>query len=243
MRYFKIAAEHPTPNTGPLAWVDGRHRWMLPNRIGCPDCTVYGALGPAYPSIDLSDWPEAATLTEPTRASWRQFCELSERLAPVVGPRVLLLPGAEFGPFQGTVDGGPADFVLGPIHFLFATPAATARLAESGVRLPSLVPALVRGNSRAPKEFVEFDVPSDGRLAAEGFTLRAPAPCATCGRWDRVLDRVLLEEGSVERDTDLLRPLNHATIVLASERFVTAVDQAELTGLAFEPVDIAVADT
>jgi hypothetical protein len=89
---------------------------------------------------------------------------------------------------------------------------------------------------------LEFDVRCSGRLAAEGFTVRAPSPCATCGRWDRTLERVVLEEGSAPAGADLLRPTNHATVILASERFVAAVHAARLTGITFTPADVAVVE-
>ena len=216
---------------------------MLPTRIGCPDCGTYGAIGPAHPSVDLGGWPGAEALTEPSAASWRQFRELAERLAPAVGPGVHLVPGAEFGPFTGVFHGGPADLVFGPVHLLFATPAAVARLADSEVALPPAVPSHLRRRGRAPVELLEFDVPCGGRLASEGFALRALSPCATCGRWDRTLERVVLEEGSAPEGADLVRPVSHPTVVLASERFVAAVHAAELTGIAFERADIAAPDT
>jgi uncharacterized double-CXXCG motif protein len=243
LRYFRVVAEHATPGARPLAWVDGQHRWRLPNRIGCPDCAIYNAVGPAHPSVDLAGWPEAETLTEPTDASWRQFRELADRLTTVVPSDVLLQPGAEFGPFTGTLRGGPADFVFGPIHLVFTTPSAAARMREVGIALPPTVPAQLRHRRRALADFVEFDVPRGGKLSPKGFTLRAPAPCGTCGRWDRTLNRVLLEEGSTPNGVHLLRPVNHATVILASEPFAGAVSALELTGIEFEPVDIVMADT
>jgi uncharacterized double-CXXCG motif protein len=243
MRYFRIVAENAAPGARPLAWLEGHHRWMLPSRIGCPDCTIYNAVGPAHPAVDLTSWSEAEAFTEPTSASWRQFRALTERLAPFVPTDVLLQPGAQFGPFTGRARGGPADFVFGPIHLLFATPSVASGLAEAGIALPPVVPARLRGRGSAPTDLVEFDVPRGGQLALEGFTLRASAPCATCGRWDRTLARTVLEEGTTPDGADLLRPVNHPTVVLASERFAAAVRSLELTGIAFETVDIVVPDT
>ena len=108
---------------------------------------------------------------------------------------------------------------------------------EARLALPPTVPAQLRGRRRVPAEFLEFDVPCGGRLAPAGFTMRTPVPCATCGRWDRTLARVVLEAGSAAEGADLLRPANHATVLLASERFAAAVHDAGLTGLAFEPID------
>ena len=70
-----------------------------------------------------------------------------------------------------------------------------------------------------------------------------PSATKSWSRWDRKLERVVLEEGSAPGGADLLRPANHATVILASERFVAAVHAAGLTGIAFEAADVAAADT
>jgi len=154
---------------------------------------------------------------------------------------VPLPPGTTFGPFAGAVRGGPCDLTRADAGLLFATPGACERLESAGVALPARGPARLRG--RTPTDFLEFDVPPGGRLATAGYALRAPAPCATCGRWDRTLQRLLLEPGSVPPGADLVRPTNHPTVLLASERLVSAVRGAELTGLTFQPVHTASAET
>ena len=217
MRYFSIKPANAPPGKRPFAWVDGDHQWILPNRIGCPGCTIYGAVGPPHPSVDLTGRAEADTLRQPTSASWRQFQALAEQLADLARPGVILRPGAELGPFTGVVRGGPVDFIAGPIHLLFTTPSAAARLSAAGIQLPAVVPAQLRGRSRAPTDFVEFDVPQAGRLAIESFTLREATPCGTCGRWERTLDHAVLEPGTAPADADLFRATNHVTVVLASE--------------------------
>jgi hypothetical protein len=177
--------------------------------------------------------------------SWRQFRALVESLPLLPAVREGLRPGTGLGPFEGTVRGGPADFAVGGAadHFLFATPAAAARLREAGVSLPPTATARLRGRGRTPAEFVEFDVAVGGRLAPSGYSLTRPAPCETCGRWKRRLERAVLEAGSAPAAADLLRPANHPTVLLATERFATAVRQAELTGVEFEPIETAAADT
>ena len=49
----------------------------------------------------------------------------------------------------------------------------------------------------------------------------------------------MLVKDSVPPDLDLFRPANHATILLATHRFREAVETRRLTGLAFEPIEIA----
>jgi hypothetical protein len=191
--------------------------------------------------VDLTGWPEANALREPSAVSWRQFRELVDRLRPVVGD-VTLAPGTELGPFAGVVSGGPADFVLGPIHLLFVTPGAHARLADAGLALPPVVPAQVRARGRAPMELWEFDVPCGGRLADASYDPRSAAACPTCGRRQRALRGVVIEAGSMLPGAPLLRPWNHPTVRLATESFAAAVRAAGLTGLAFTPADITEAD-
>lgn len=239
--FYRIGSEAAPTGARPLAAIEGQHRWMLPNRIGCPDCGVYGVISPAHPAVDLSTWPEATTLEEPSAASWRQFDELRARLASVVADAALVVPGAECGPFRGRVQGGPADLVLGGIHLLFATPETYARLKDAGCGLPPAVPATLIGRRRTPAAFWEVDVPSAGRLAATGYAARG-VPCTVCGRWPRTLETPLLEIGSVPAEADLIRPRNHATLLFASERFVAAVQACELTGLTFEAVGGVEAD-
>jgi uncharacterized double-CXXCG motif protein len=244
VRYFRIANEDASAGTRPHPWVEGRHRWALPGGVGCPECGVWAGVGGAHPAVDLAAWPGEAALRDPPRVSWRQFRELADSLPLPPAVRAGLRPGTEFGPFEGTVRGGPADFAMGGVdHLLFATPGAVARLREAGVALPPAVPARLRGRGPTPTEFVEFDVPLGGRLALCGYELRRPAPCPTCGRWERRLERAVLEAGSAPDGADLLRPANQLTLLLASERFAEAARAAELTGIAFEPAAATAADT
>jgi uncharacterized double-CXXCG motif protein len=238
VRLYLLETESKSSGDRPLD-VEGAHRWHLPRRIGCPSCGVYGANGPAYPSVDLSGQPDEPALRDPTPASWRQFVELRDRVRPLLPADAPLPPGTALGPFIGTVRGTWGDFALADIGHLLVRSAAYDRLRRAGVRLPVPVAAVLQGPHSEAVRLLELAVRPLGRLAPDGYRLCCPEPCATCGRWDRELQRVVVERASLPGEhADILRPLNHPTILLATARFVEAVDALELGGLSFAEVEI-----
>ena len=229
MRYYRLKAS----DAGVL---EGRHRWQLPNRIGCPSCGVYGAIGASHPTIDLSGYVDAKSLSRSQGVSWSHFQVIVSALRSYLTADPGLGPGDTFGPFTGRLDGPPADFMFGAGALLFATDKTVQALDHSGVRLPATAPAEVRRSSDAA--LLELDFPRGGTLADESYKFLAHR-CSVCGRIDGPLERCLLVEGSVPPDLDLFRPANHATVLLASHRFREAVETRQLTGLAFEPIEIS----
>ena len=239
VQYYEIRPEHdPAAPARPIEF-NGRARWALPSRIGCPECGIYGATGPTYPAVDLTGYPDASALVKPGPASWREFAALRERLRPFVPPELPIVPGAEFGPFHGTVRGGWGDFsVSGIQEHLFVSTVALERLSARGAELQSVAPVL-RGRIPRDVAFSEVAVPVAGELAPEGYHLKQPAPCTCCERWPRSLERIILLRATAPTTLHLFRPTNHATVLLGSEHFVRIFRALEFVGLEFEPVSVA----
>jgi uncharacterized double-CXXCG motif protein len=213
----------------------------LPSRIGCPTCGVYGAVGASHPAIDLALYPGAQALEEPRGASWREFTALAGQLAVFLGTDEYFGPGDEFGTFTGMVRGEPADFIFGDVALLFITSEGLQRLTQAGAALPPAAPTTLRARRGASLELLELDLPRVGVLTDESYRFMSHR-CGTCGRMEGPLERTILSRQSIGDEMDLLRPKNHATLILASERLRDLVNECELTGLAFKEVEISVQD-
>ena len=233
MRFHELRVS-PTPGTG---YVEGDHPWRLPNRIGCPACGVYGAIGASHPTIDLSGFPEADTLSRDQGVSWREYSRQADALSAFLGDGPLLGPGDSFGRFEGRLVGKPAAFMEGDIELLFASAEALHALEGGGVAIPPSAPARLR-RGRKEVEMLELDLPRAGGFADESYPFLAHR-CSVCGRMDGGLERMVLAEESLPESLDLFRPANHPTIIIASERFRDAAERLSLPELRFEPVEVS----
>jgi uncharacterized double-CXXCG motif protein len=238
VRYFEVGPEDPDRDT----LIEGTHRWQLPNRIGCPTCGVYGATGASHPCIDLAAYAGAAALQKPKAASWREFAELTAQLHAFLDTDMYLGPGDTFGDFTGKLRGEPADFVLGDLALLFVSPSAQEQLVRGGALLPPSRPAQLRTRrTRASPELVELDLPRAGAITDDSYQLLSHR-CSVCGRMDGPLERVVISQRSMRDNVDLVRPINHSTLLIASERLRDLVCECELTGLSFREVEVSVRD-
>jgi uncharacterized double-CXXCG motif protein len=80
---------------------DDEHKWSLPG-IHCPSCHALWSDGSdAYPSVDVSDFPERERYSARLEKDYTEFERLRERVRPLVPPGVYLGPGTKFGPFVG----------------------------------------------------------------------------------------------------------------------------------------------
>ena len=221
---------------GDAGWIDGRHAWFLPNRIGCPECGVYGAVGASHPAADLSTYPDADTLRTPRGVSWRQFTEIRASLAEFLGPRFTIGPGDALGPFAGKAKGKSADFIGGDVGLLFASVSAMERLRSAGISI-STAPASLRKQPSGWPALVELDLPRAGRFDDSAYRTLGPR-CSTCGRREGWLERNVLATDSVVGAPDAFRPVEHAPIILVSERFRIAASELGLSGVTFAEVEI-----
>ena len=221
---------------GDASWIEGRHAWFLPNRIGCPECGVYAAVGASHPAVDLSTYADADTLRTPRGVSWREFIEIRAGLAGFLGPRFAIGPGDALGPFIGKAKGKPADFIGGDVGLLFASVSAIERLRSGGISI-STGPATLRKQPSGWPALVELDLPRAGRFDDSAYRTLGPR-CLTCGRREGWLERKVLAIDSVADVPDAFRPVEHAPIILVSERFRRAASDLGLTGVTFAEVEI-----
>ena len=103
--------------------------------------------------------------------------------------------------------------------------------------LPCAVPAQLRGRSAERHPLVELEVPAEVDLALSSYTLRDPEPCGTCGRWNRTLERVVLDRSTPSVEYDIVRARNHPPLLLATERFMEVTRDLKLVGIEFVPTE------
>ena len=238
MRLFSLRNSAPT-DTSVTLWVEGQHRWRLPNYIGCPECGMYGSIGPGYPSTDLSGLEVESSLRDPRGVSVRQLAELQQAVAPRVPPGAPVPGGTGFGPFSGRLRGARGDLVLADISYLLMRVAAYDALRAAGVRLPRAVPVDLTGRDADRHPLVEVELLPGASLEDASFRARRDQPCGTCGRWERTLEHIIVRAASCTADVDVFRAANHLPVILATEQFVTALEQLALRGLAIAAVEIS----
>ena len=191
--------------------------------------------------MDLAAFSGADALRNPAGVSWRQFQEVSHAVRIFLDTNQPLGPGDRFGPCAGRVKGTAVDFLFGDIALLFVSSEAFASLNHSEVVLPLAAPICSQKTGTPDETVLEFDIPRAGTLSDESYGF-LPHRCGTCGRIDGRLERPVLVSDSRIASLDLFRPTNHPSIIIASDRFRLAAADRSLTGLVFEPIEIAIRD-
>jgi len=235
MRFFRVRPDETSSQSGE---VDGQTRWGLPG-ITCPACgSNWSNIGEVYPTVDLSGLAEREAFEVVRSASLEEYERLRERVRPLAPPGAPLLPGAEFGPFiASTVSGSFEHFYFLQPWWLMVTPEALEKLGAEGIR--GLKGARVEMRSGAKKgapELLHLEIPARGRLHPPED--RKP-PCRRCGRDAFTLPKSLVLDGmSLPVDVDLFRLSNFTTVIVASERFVQAVEHLGLAEITFKPLPV-----
>lgn len=235
MRFFRVRPDEASSHLGE---VDGQTRWGLPG-IECPACgSDWSNIGEVYPTVDLSDLAEWEAFEGARSASPEEYARLRERVRPLAPPGAPLLPGAEFGPFiASTVSGRFGDFYFLQPWWLMVKPEALEKLQAEGIRGLSGVRVEMRtGSKQAAPELLHLEISARGRLHPPEE--RKP-PCRRCGRDAFTLPKApVLEGASLPEDVDLFRLANFTTVIVASERFVQAVEHLGLKEIVFKPLTV-----
>ncbi|GEN07159.1 Myxococcus xanthus double-CXXCG motif paralogous family [Myxococcus fulvus] len=236
-RYF-IVEEDRVAAARQGGMVDASHRWGLPGLLTCPGCGVtWSGAGQYLPSVDLSELAESASFERARPEPYGEFVRLRALVLPLAPPGVELSPGAEFGPLVGRVTGGVPDFTWVAGDGLLVQREALARLQEVGVRGLHGYPTALRARKKVAPDLRELELPLLGRLHPDCLPPALPAKCTTCGRVEWALpEHPILAADSLPTDVDLFRVGDFATVVIGTERFVDAVKELGLEGLALRDV-------
>lgn len=90
----------------------------------------------AYPSVDLSHFPEREKYSARLEEDFSEFVRLREQVRPLVPPGALLTPGTKFGPFVGAARGEFGPLCLHNPWTLLIRPEPLEHLAAAA-SLPS----------------------------------------------------------------------------------------------------------
>ncbi len=225
------------------SWTDGQivaqHKWGLPG-LKCVSCgETWGQPGLQYPSVDLSAWSREVEYRQLWPVSAEEFESRRSALEPLVPKGVPLLPGTQFGPLVGEVRGDFGDFAWRDGWTLLARPRVITQLSEAGVKLPKTTRAILENHGSNIWELDELEIEPRALMDPSAFATSLPK-CSTCGHieWE-IPEHIIVQESSIPSDVDIFRERVATTLILATERFVDAVKQLELSGLEFNQVETA----
>jgi len=200
---------------------------MLPG-ITCSDCgRAWADGGLAYPTIDLSDLPEAEDLEKARNVPLPEYEQLLARIERMLPAGTLLRPGTNLGPVRGQGVGSPADVVWLDGSQMFISETALQKLEGRGITLrtgPSDV-SWPEGRHR----FREVEAPPS--ILVEHSV--APSDlCERCG-WKRIStpEHVSVITSSVRGPLDVMRGRDLTGWLFATDRFAHAAAEFGLTGV------------
>lgn len=231
------------PNEASLQNVEGinaRHKWGLPG-VQCSECgETWAQTGIAYPSVDLSDLPGE----EQYRSLWPVPMEIFEErrksVLPLIPDRSVPPPGTALGPLVGQIQGWFGDFAWANPWTLLIQPKPLAQLRTEGVRVPNAVRAQLTPKKTNVQELFEFELEPKVRVSTSSILSNSVPRCKFCGRDPLKLARKISILGSsIPSDIDVFRDSLFTTLIFATDRFVEAVNNLELSGLEFDEVEVS----
>jgi uncharacterized double-CXXCG motif protein len=231
--YWLKSAKEPAYS----GYYNASHKWALPG-LHCSECgATWSGSATAYPSVDLSVLPERAEFEWPRPEPYDTWARLRELVRPLVPPGAQLLPGACFGPLEGTASGTFGQlFLQNPWELLIRREALTRLQAEGGRGLKGW-PTELRFRQKKPPELLEMEIIPQGFLHPDCLPADRPTPCAKCGRRGiRRPDEMILEAASLPTHMDLFRLADFETTIVCTERFQQAALRLGLDGVTFHEV-------
>lgn len=234
MQFFRVQEDRASGYSGV---VDAAHRWGLPGII-CPACNAtWSDDSCAYPSVDLTPVTALADFETPRPEPAAEYERLCGLVRPLLPPGAVLKPGAAFGPLEGTAQGRfGALFSIYNWSFL-ARREALEKLQAEGLLGLKGCPTALRFRSGQPPDLLELEVLPVGRLHPDCLPSQRRPPCPRCGRLGLSLpkDR-LLDTTTLPAHLDLFRLMDFSTVIVCSERFVTACQRLAFDGVSFLPL-------
>jgi len=237
MRLFEISPNNTTSGI----WVNATHKWAIPG-IKCPACgTTWANTGLAYPRVDLSDLPCVEAYQDQWPIAPDRFDKLRDKVLPLVPPKSLVLPGTEFGPLTGDIQGqfDHAVFIWVNPWTLLLRRDAQQYFHNSGVLLPITVDTNLTYKGEYCSTLMELQIEARASILQDDKTKSSGAACFLGGY--RLMLRpepLVIQETSLPDDLDLFRPKEFTTLILATERFFRVCQEFEMTDLLFRVVQL-----
>ncbi|GHG90029.1 double-CXXCG motif protein [Comamonas sp. JC664] len=239
MRFFEVLEDEDTRHTGRI---DGVSPWCIPS-IDCDLCGGYGGLGESYPTVDLSRFAQRALLEEPLNLqalSLENYLSLCQALRPLLPQGAPMEPGTQLGPVVGKAKGRFGNFYFQAPWAPWVRASALEQLQAAGVKGLRGAPGKLgyRGQPAPPLHCLELHV--SGVLHPTSHAADWQEPCPRCGshRNGYPSESAILDEQTLPEDADLFRLSDFKTVIVANERFVTAVEQLRLGDISFRELRV-----
>ncbi|HMX24701.1 MAG TPA: double-CXXCG motif protein [Blastocatellia bacterium] len=217
-------------------FIDASHEWSLPG-VTCVACgNTWGAIGTAYPRLNLQGTKFESIFRDSYPVSLARLEELRQSIRHIVPKGLPLPPGTHFGPLIGTAEGPFCDFVWHDYWDILVNKEALNRLKTEGVQLSQEVMPKFNLLKKWNANLLELQIEPRARMI---HTSATSDTCTACGRWGISRpDKIVIDSSTLPEDVDLFRVVSFSTIILANNRFTDAVRRLELTGVSFKPVMI-----
>lgn len=218
--------------------IDATHRWSLPG-VRCSFCReVWASTGLAYPSIDL-DASMAQIVMRRNVVDVAEFRRMAERVREVTLRSLVLHPGAELGPLEGTCRRLPEGGIawVNPWTPLFSG-EVLSHLQGQGLRGLSAAPADLGWEQRSDLPILELEI------APRAHAARGTPQCDVCGRVApaAVPEHLRVDSIDLFEDTDITRVVEYPTVILVTAGFRAAVEKLGLLDVSFGNVTIVGSD-
>jgi uncharacterized double-CXXCG motif protein len=234
MRMFEITWNDTDRNPK----IDGRFAFTLP-AVSCEICRQsYGDLGLAYPATEVTNLQNVDEYRSVTPVPVPEFLRRRDLLSQQLGYPVDWCPGAAFGPFYGKSFGDLGDFAWAE-WTPFISCVALEKLKAAGIAL-NTGPAVIRGLP-SDVSYRALQIEPKKVFHPRTFEGVLTNSCSVCGRLSyRIPKHYVLDANAVDPSVPLLRIGEAPMRIVATEHFVAAVQQLNLSDIVFKEVQVAV---
>ncbi|WP_257461791.1 SitI6 family double-CXXCG motif immunity protein [Archangium lipolyticum] len=197
------------------------HKWGLPGLL-CPTCGGNAAgIAEAYPSVDLSEFPEAKQLEKSwLEEDYGRFERLRQMVRPLVPASARLRPGTHFGPLVGSARGNIAQILIQYPWLVLIRREALEQLHAEGLRGLKGCRTELRFRQKNSPELLELEIELHGLYHPGCLPPVDLAPCETCGSYKFGRPKEpLLDGASLPEHLDLFRLRNGSATLVITERF------------------------
>jgi hypothetical protein len=202
--------------------------------VACESCgRTWSMTGPSFPEVDLPHDIDPEPFLDPAAVSAARLKQLTEMVRALFPPGTALYPGTAFGPAWARLARlkVPLDFVFdGSWTLLSASPAGAAALDDCGVKS---VQVEIRG--KIALDLREASLPMFGLI--DDMVDPSVQPCDVCGYVKLLVPPVLRMALPADDIPAIFRGANAPNIVFATDRFVDIVQERNLKGLVFTPIE------
>lgn len=236
VRLFEVRPDDKSSNS---YTIDASHKWGLPG-LSCSVCgQTWSTTGVAYPLVDLSALSSEKRYRNVSPVTLDELNKLRNALLPLMPNDSVSPPGTDFGPLTGKARGTFGDFVWPNPWTLLIRSEALDLLNSAGVSTPSPARPSITFRGKDSPDLLEFQLEPYAQVSSGTLLPDALSPCRSCGHNDLCMpEHLVIERSSIPQNLDIFRARDFTTLILATERFMEAVQNLKLTDILFHEVDV-----